>query len=51
MKYMDGTPFLAKYEPVKPSYNQAAIGIHAQSDTPLDENPELPPTVGEDFVI
>ena len=46
MKYMDGTPFLAKYESVKPSYTQASVGIHEQGDAPPVENPDLPPNAG-----
>ncbi len=49
MKYMDGTPFLAKYEPVKPTYTQAAVGVHQLVDTPPADNPELPPNAGAEM--
>jgi hypothetical protein len=49
MKYMDGTPFLAKFDGVKPNYSQAGVGVHEKygSDEPV--NPELPPNAGRLF--
>ena len=46
MKYMDGTPFLSRYEAVKPTYTQASVGIHEHGDPPAVENPELPVNAG-----
>ena len=46
MKYMDGTPFLAKFEGVKPSYTQAGIGAHEKYGSEEPANPELPPNAG-----
>ena len=46
MKYMDGTPFLAKFEGVKPSYSQAGVGAHEKNGVNVPENPDIPPNAG-----
>jgi hypothetical protein len=46
MKYMDGTPFLAKFDGVKPNYDQAGIGAHEKYGADEPANPELPPNAG-----
>jgi hypothetical protein len=46
MKYMDGTPFLTKFDGVKPNYTQAGIGAHEKYGADEPVNPELPPNAG-----